>query len=458
MLPLRSIAFLLSFVGASALSLFIPIVGIANYMMIYQIYPEHAWWHNALQPMAIRYSMTAAICLLLGILVNLPRLPRIRPAFTVWDMCAMGMVIVVLLGEFTGVGPSPENTTLTDKFVKMMIFVFCLTRVTTTKKNFIIVMWVIVMGSMYIGYDAWTAPRGAFSRGRLEVIGGPDFRHSSGLAAHMSAMLPLIAAVAMTTPKMMWKLLAFTSGALTVNTVVLCRTRSAFFGLMAGAIAAVLFAPKRRRFRTYAAMTVALLSAYTLTDDLFWQRMDTLRDKNILKNDRAASGRVEIWKTARRVVAEHPQGLGIGNFPAHVQRVNPRLGRRAAHNTFVLCATELGVQGTVFFSLLVLTSIYQTRYCSRRAHLTSDPIWVRYMSYGLLVSIFTSLGTQMFTERLYTEAFWWTLALPGCLQRVVVREVSANAVALEEGGTADLQSFDEDNELIAGGLAPGTLT
>ncbi|MEE9294274.1 MAG: O-antigen ligase family protein [Phycisphaerae bacterium] len=457
MLPLKSIAFLLSFVGMSAGSLFVPILGVANYMMIYQVYPQHAWWHNSLQPLGIRYSMIAAVCLLLGILVNLPRMPKVWPALSLWDLCALGMVLVVLAGEFTGMGPSPENTGLTDKFVKMMIFVFCLTRVTTTKDNFIIVMWVLVLGSLYIGYDAWTAPRGAFSRGRLEVVGGPDFRHSSGLAAHMSAMLPLIAVVALTTPSWFLRIVPFLSGALAVNTVVLCRTRSAFFGILSGTIAALLFAPKRRRIRTYAAMLVAAAAAFALTDNLFWERMNTLRDRHLLQNDRAARGRIIIWRIAGRAIAEHPSGVGIGNFPLYVKHVDNEFGRHAAHNTFVLCAAELGVQGTVLFVVLVLASIYQTRYCNRRAHLTSDPAWVRYMSYGLLLSIITSLGTQMFTERLYTEGFWWTLALPGCLQRVVLREAAAQTVPLQEGGWADLRAFSEDNELVAGGLAPGPL-
>jgi hypothetical protein len=53
------------------------------------------------------------------------------------------------------------------------------------------------------------------------------------------------------------------------------------------------------------------------------------------------------------------------------------------------------------------------------------------MAFGLMLSMLISLGAQFFTERLYTEAFWWILALPGCLQRVVIAEAKQRSIRLE---------------------------
>lgn len=432
MLPLRSLAFLMSFFGLSTVSLVVPILGIANYILIYLIFPEHTWWHVPLQPLGIRYSMTAAVCMMFGLLFYLPNMPWVRPRLSVWDTMALGLVAVVILSEFTGLRPSRQSAYLTSKFIKMMIFIFCLTRLTTTKRTFEIVLWALVIGTLYIGYDAWTAPRGAFARGRLSRIGGPDFRHSSGLAAHMGAMLPLIAMAFMTSRSWLLRIVSLCAGALTVNTIVLCRTRSAFVGLTAGALAALLLAPKRRRVRIYVAIIVGSFCAYSLTDPLFWKRMSTLQDQKVLRQDQAAMGRVEIWKTARLMIAEHPMGVGIGNFQRTLAEFNPALGRRAAHNTLILCWAELGTHGFGLFLVLVGTSIVQAWQCYRRAPNTEDPVWTRYMAYGTFLAIVVSLGTQMFTERLYTEAFWWVLALPGCLKRVVLREALTPEVELGE--------------------------
>ncbi len=458
MLPLRTIAFVLSFVGLSATSLIVPALGVVNYMLIYQIYPEHAWWHKPLESLGIRYSMTSALCLMMGILINLPRLRPVRPLVSLWDVCAIGLLFTVVLSEFIGLAPTTNSPVLTDKFIKMMIFLFCLTRVTTTRRSFTLVMWALVIGSLYIGYDAWTAPRGAFSRGRLEVVGGPDFRHSSGLAAHMASMLPLIGATFLATRSWFLRAIPALSGALTVNTIVLCRTRSAFVGLLIGTLGAVFLAPKRKRLKTYLAVGVAGFCAYALTDSLFWDRMSTLKSRESIQTDSAAMGRITIWITARQVVAEHPLGVGIGNLPKAIMSTDPKVGMRAAHNTFILCITELGMHGFALFSVILLTSIYSTMYCHRRADRTTDPPWTRFMAYGLLLSLMISCGTQLFTERLYTESFWWILALPGCLKRVTLSEIETESLALEQGSShADINDWASNNPLLPGGVTPGSL-
>jgi O-antigen ligase len=454
MLPLRSIGFLAFFFGMCGVSLVIPALGLANYMLIYQIYPEHTWWHVPLEPLGIRWSMTAALFMMAGLVLALPRLPKVHPAMSLWDLCALGMMVVVAVSEFTGLGPSRDSPALVAKFLKMMLFVFCMTRITTTRQNFNIVIWALVLGSIYIGYDAWTAPSGAFARGRLDKIGGPDFHHSSGLAAHMAMVLPLLAAGFMTCRSWTLRVLPAVAGVLTVNTIILARTRSAFVGLACGALAAVVFAPKRRRLITLAALVIALIGANYLTDDAYWRRMATLQDRDTLLEDPAAGLRVEIWRNASEIIRDHPLGIGIGNFVPTIAEMDRQLGRRAAHNTFLLCWAELGMQGGLLFLTLYLISITQTWQCLHRSGETDDPVWTRYMAYGLFVSLIICAATQMFTERLYTEAFWWILALPGCLKRVVIRE-SERGFAENESKAFDLDKWIANNPLLPARNAPG---
>lgn len=457
MIPYRAIAFLLGFFGLTAASLAVPVLGVANYMLIYQIFPEHTWWYIPIAPLGIRYSMTAALSMIFGLLLNLGRLPRVRPLISLWDLTALGLVIVVICGDLIVARPSPVAGELTSKFVKVMIFVFCMTRITTTKRNYLIVMWALVLGSFYIGYDAWTAPRGAFEQGRLQRIGGPDFRHSSGLAAHMGAMLPLIGVAFMATKSWSLRAIALMSGALTLNTVVLCRTRSAFVGISVGIFAAVLTAPKRRRFRTYMVFMILAPCVYRLTDTMFWERMATLGDHTALRQESAAAGRLEIWAAASTLIAWHPFGVGIGNFQYRIHEVNYDLGQRAAHNSFILCWAELGIQGFVLFLLIISISIVQTWQCYSRAAQTDNPAWTRYMAYGIFLSLIISLSTQMFTERLYTESFWWLLALPGCLKRVVLRESARVAAPIERNPLVDIDVWNQNNPLLSRRHARATL-
>ncbi|MCH8967482.1 MAG: hypothetical protein IID43_07360, partial [Planctomycetes bacterium] len=113
MLPLRSILFLLTFLGLSASSVIVPVLGVANYMLIYQIFPEHAWWGIPLAPLGVRYSMTAAVCLMVGILINIHRMPSVRPLLSLWDVGAIVMVIIVISSEFIGLVPASTSAYLT---------------------------------------------------------------------------------------------------------------------------------------------------------------------------------------------------------------------------------------------------------------------------------------------------------------------------------------------------------
>lgn len=457
MLPLKSIAFLIYFFGISAASLVMPILGIVNYMMIYQVYPEHAWWHIPLEPLGIRYSMTAAVCMMLGMLVTLPRLPACRPALNLWDLSALGMAMVVVTSEFTGLGPSDESAPLLDKFFKMVLFIFCMTRIVISRRHFSFVVWTFVLGSLYIGYDAWTAPPSAFAMGRLEKIGGPDFRQTSGLAAHMSMMLPIIGVAFMTCRSWLLKPIVLISGALTINTIVLSRTRSAFVGLLCGVVAVVLLAPKGRRLKTYAATSAVALCSWFLIDQPYWDRMATLKSQKTIQQDDAASARLQIWEDGWRMIRQYPLGVGVGNFIPTIARMDRELGRRAPHNSFLLCWAELGIQGIVLFTALLGTSLVQAWQCHRRAHQSTDPAWTRYMAYGLMVSLVISAGTQFFTDRFYTEAFWWLMALPGCLKRVVIREAAEGRVPLNDGRSADIGAWWNDNPLAVGRSARGAL-
>ncbi len=455
MLPLRTIGFLIGFFGLSAVSLVVPILGVVNYILVYQIFPEHAWWHLPIASLGIRYSMTAAVCMMFGMVLTASRMPPVRPALSFWDMATLCLVAVVGVSELTGLGPTLASGPLVDKFVKMILFVFCVTRIATTRRNFTLIMWALVVGCTYIGYDAWTAPRGAFAHGRLDGVGGPDFRHASGLAAHMAMFLPVIAVAFMTSKSWLLRLVTVIGGALSVNTIILCRTRSAFVGLACGAIAGMFLVPKKKRTKTYLAMAFGTLCAFALTDPAYWERMYTLRNKQTIEQDAAAMFRIRIWKSAMEIIDDHPWGIGIGNFAPVLAEVNPALGRRAAHNTFILCWTELGTQGIVLFVFIVGAALVQTRQCYWRAESTFDPTWTRYVSFGLFISIIVCIGTQMFTERLYTEAFWWVLALPGCLKRVVIREASIRENQWERVNHVDEESWAERNPLLPAGHARG---
>jgi O-antigen ligase len=426
--PVRTLMFVTAFCVALELSLCYPIIGVANYLMIYQVSPGSLWWGMPVQDAGIRLSLWAAVAMVLGMIGTwfTRRNPRCGPAFLAWELLACVMVLLAVIGYIVHGATAGTQTVILEKLCKMMFFVICFTHLVTTRKRLTVVMWVLVLGSLHLGYQAYTTSPREFVTGRLTSVGGPDFRDSSGFGAHMAAMLPLIGATFFLAPSWLARVVPMLTGVLTVNAIVLCRTRSAFVAMIVGGGTALAMAPRSWRRKVYLALLVAGTGAFSLTNDAFIERMESLSSPRAREGDTAVIQRYAIWDAGLRMVSAHPiGGVGVGSFQHRVRDYNENLGRRAAHNTLLLCAAELGIPGLVLFLTLIGIALFQLVWAYRRADQSDDPPATRLWAYAMLLSLVIYLVAAQFTDRLYTESFWLILALPTCLQRVVLGELPA---------------------------------
>jgi len=460
MWPIKTCLFFTGFVAACALSLAYPIVGVSNYMLIYMINPDKMWWGKPLEPLGIRYSLTAAVCLILGMIISSSKIPRMRPFIGTWEMLAILFALLVVASMIVGTGVSDSSVVLVDKVLKMTVFLLCLTTMASIMGNYRIVLWTLVIGCLVLGHDAYYAPSDDFADGRLNFVGGPDFRESSGLAAHMSAILPLIGAAFLVARSWRWRVVALLAGVLTVNTIIQCRTRSAFIGLAAAALVAVVLIPRTRRWRLYLLLVAGGVGAYALTDGFFWHRMSTVFEPDRYGSDTTIVGRIQLWQVAWQMFGDHPFGVGVGQFKHMIAQYETSelshafaMPRRVTHNSYLLCLTELGVQGFLGFMALVAVSMHKSLRCFKLAHRTDNPLTTRILAFGSVLSLVTYLVTAFFTDRLYTESFWWVLALPVCMEGAVTSEVHRRAEMVEPDLTSTpvrLPGFaDEDSPRCA---------
>lgn len=429
MWPLRTICYFVLFWLGCSMAVANPIWGVLNYLIAYQTNPTDTWWGLPLTEIGMRFSMLAAISTVLGLFFGRKYIPSVRPFLSLWEVGLVGLVFVGVVTLVIGYEYGPESRHAFEKLWKMQLFVLIFTRLVTSRTNVKLVLWALVAGTLYVGYDAYTAPPSAFWLGRLERIGGPDFATTSGTGAHLSAMLPLTGVAFLIARNWKWRVLSAASAAFCVNAIVLCRTRSAFVGLVFGALAAVLFAPRARRFRIHALLVGGAVLAFSLTDPHFWERMTTLTDRTTLEQDAAATSRSDIWKLSWTILADHPQGLGPGNFPSIIGTYNFNYHKRSSHNTVIVCFTEFGVVGGILFLALIVGSLRLVRAGVKLADRCEAPMETRLLLYGTLVSIVTYVVTGLGTERFYCESFWWILALPLCLFRMIQGEVTAGAPA-----------------------------
>ncbi|NOX59584.1 MAG: hypothetical protein GXP29_12120 [Planctomycetes bacterium] len=444
MWPIKTCIFLAGFVGSCGMSLVFPIVGVITYMMIYQMNPDDTWWGKPFEDWGLRLSLTAAVCMILGMLLSSARVPRSKQVVGDWLMLLVMFTTIVLGSLWIGTSTSDYGDMLADKMVKMTIFLFCMVRMGGTGRNFRFVLWAFAVGTLLIGYEAYNAAPSDFADGRLNFIGGPDFRESSGLAVHMAAMLPLLGVLFLTSRKWRWKAFVLVAGVLAVNTIIQCRTRSAFVGLVIGAVVGIFFLPRKRRLSVGASIVVAVAGMLALTDQHFWDRMRTILGHEAYAEQGAIQARIELWSIGWKMFLEHPFGVGIGQFKQAIASYNTgtelfafSIPRRVTHNSYLLCMTELGVQGILVLGSLLALSFWKLRQCCKWAKFSADPSETRLLAFGCLLSILIYTVAAGFTDRLYTESFWWILALPVCLERAVAQKCKAQVEEHDEEQEAE---------------------
>ncbi len=431
-MPFRSIGFLLYFFGSSLGTLVYPIVGVVCYIILYHVFPQTTWWGMRLNFLGLRYSFIIGVCLIIGMFLNANKLRFGKSALHPVELSLIFVLITMILSGYMGLGWTHHSWVLLDKMAKVFLFTFMLSHVATDRRNLWIVVLTLVMMAWYLGHEAHIAPRGSFAKGRLNGIGGPDFRESSSLAIHLVALLPFIAVAFLQRP--LWiKICAFLAGGYAVNAILLCRARSAFLAAMVAGVMAVWYGPRRYRRWIIFVLILGTIGGITLSDDWFWKRMVTIFT-SAEERDESAQSRLIIWSASWEMIQEHPFGVGIGRFQDHIQRYNPDLilTRRDAHNSFILCLAETGWLGLAAFlaSLLVswLTLIHVQRTAMRRL---SEPDFYLMLVFATRLALITYLVSGVFVSRYYAEGFWWFVILPVCLARCVENEARDEAVEVE---------------------------
>ncbi len=427
-MPLRSIIFMLYFCGSCTAAFMVPMIGVVCYIVLYHVYPQTTWWGVVLEPLGIRYSFICGICLLVGTLLNLNRLRFGRHFMSGVEWGYVAFIFAVLVSCVMVNEWIPRSEIALDKILKVFLFVFMMSHVVVTRRRLWQLTLVFTLMALYLGHESRNAPLSAFSQNRLNGIGGPDFRESAALAIHLFALLPFVAVVLR---QRSWglKLLAFLAAGYSVNAILLCRARSAFVaGVIAGTLA-LWYIPKRHRRWAVSWLLVGLCGGVFLSDSYFRERMVTIFS-SAEERDKSSHNRLLIWKSAWLMIQERPMGVGIGRFEYEISHYAPPeifseegSARRDAHNTYILCAAELGIVGLLAFLGTVGLAWWTLGRLSRQVRQLEDSDLLELIIFANRLSLLVYLVSSFFVSRLYTEGMWIILTLPVCLDRAVYNEI-----------------------------------
>jgi len=423
-MPLRSLAFLVYFCGSSGAALAFPMVGVVCYIVLYHVYPQNTWWGPYLNFLGIRYSFVCGLCLIVGTTLNLNRLRFGRQFFHPLEWMCLAVLFSIVLSTAMGASWTERSVEFLDKMAKVFLFTFMLSHVVVTRRRLWQLTVLLTMLALYLGHEAKIAPPGAFMNNRLDGIGGPDFRESAGLAIHLFALMPFVAIVLL--QKKLWlKGLAFFAAGYSMNAILLCRARSAFVAGIVAGVVAIWYVPRQYRRWIILALILGAIGGFILSDEWFWERMMTITSSGEEREGSAAI-RLGIWRGAWEMFKEHPWGIGVGYFRYRIGNYvdDPFLAGRDAHNSFVICATELGFLGLAFYvGALTIAWCTLSRLSKRIRTQLPDPGLFELLVLAARLALIVYVISGLFVSRFYTEGAWWFIVLPVCLKRAVENEI-----------------------------------
>lgn len=128
--------------------------------------------------------------------------------------------------------------------------------------------------------------------------------------------------------------------------------------------------------------------------------------------DRAtAQERLALWRAGWDMARKAPWlGTGPGNYPAHLQYMQPGSEPLAAHSSYVQILAETGFPGLLLYLLFFLQLIVVLARCAREAPPSS---WTRPVAQMLVLSLVAYLAGGLFNSR-HDLALAYLLAGWGC--------------------------------------------
>jgi probable O-glycosylation ligase (exosortase A-associated) len=238
-------------------------------------------------------------------------------------------------------------------FAPSVIFAYVLVMLTTDERRLRLVL--LTIG---VSFAAEAAKQGWFefilNPGAENINRHFMFGDNNGVAVGMFMLLPILLALARTTP---WLAERMFHRALAVGVLyraLMTYSRGGF--LTCGAVALHYLARTPRRMRALVAAAVVALAIAPVLPEAYWYRMGTILvssdDLEAQDTDRSIRGRIHYWSVALIMAQDNPfLGVGTALFNSQYDRYDfsdgEFLRRRSVHSTWLGILCEAGIPGFV---------------------------------------------------------------------------------------------------------------
>lgn len=382
------------------------------YQLVYFFNAETRWWYSDIP--GLRYSFIAVIIMMLLLAKDYSKLSKSSPWFELAPFKWMAALLVMYYLAYTFAIDFDYHHKFTFEFTKLIIIIFVAYKLINSKLMLDTCLWGYITGCAYIGYVATITGRN--SGDRLEGIGMIDAPDSNDTAAALAPAAVLLIYFA-------WKgnykikIISAVMGAFIANALVLINSRGSFLGVVASLGVFLMFMifskyqEKGQRKTAILMIILGLSGALYVTDDLFWERMNTLTNTQ----DEKASGasRMTFWFTTFDMLRDHPQGLGVYGYnrlaPYYMDdETRGGVLYRSVHSMWFQGLAEVGWLGFAFF-LMMLFALVKLSKKTKRYVLDQQDYNSYFKIMALECALLAYLTAGTFINRFRAEVLYWMI-------------------------------------------------
>ncbi len=323
-----------------------PFAGLVNYLILIYLRPQE--FIDAFRGMPIMLIVggaTLALTVLHYALIRRSPLKMPQDYLMVW---LYGAIVASHLAN-AWIGGAIGSA---DEFLSRMVVYLLVAALVVNFQRLRFTMYLLLVLTLYhaiqgiIQYHTGIGIGGqTMVAGRIQGIG--IFADPNYLAMTLLIMLPLTYLKFVTGKTLLPRVVALVCMAVLIYALFLTNSRGGFISF--GVLIMLMFS-RRFGYKTGLVVGALFFTAIFAVGPERMREFDT--------REESAEGRVEAWAEGLRMLETHPLfGVGAWNFTTYHYR--------EAHNSFVNCASELGLFGLMPWILLFVTSLKQMRFIGR---------------------------------------------------------------------------------------------
>lgn len=425
--------------------------GIPLYALTYWAFPRLWWWGGGLLTSSgIRWNLTASLIFAAGVFLD--KRPRPPHADRAKRQVLFLVLLYVLNAAMVSLLLAPDSEHSWEGFDgvwKQGLLLLLILAAIKDRFDLKVLIYSILIGATYIGYEVVFNDEGHYIDGRLEGIGIPGAKGANALGAIQCIAIPL-GGYLLFCGKRIEKCVALFSLALILEVVLRCGSRGVFLGLIGGAVWLLLGAKGKLRKYAIAGVGLAIIAAFFQMGDLHQTRvLDRFGTTfaSAEERDASAAGRIDYWILGMKMVGDHPLGSGFEaafetDLGLSYLRTIGVEGTHSVHNGYLDIAASWGVQGLILFLAAIFLSWRSLR-ASISSLYASGNQKIAFLGCCLCAIIVSQLMMSMFGSSLKSEHFIWVIAM-ALAYRCALPEAATDDYEIEEVETRPEDLLNEE--------------